>query len=329
MIAESSKEMTLGSRRPCKSVDPFPLTLTKHGLDLIRSDTVTLQVNVGLRCNQACRHCHLEAGPNRSEVMTEATARQVADFAESHSFEAIDITGGAVELNPSLRTMIEWFSACARTVMIRSHLTLLTNPACDRLLEACQRHRVVIVGSLPSTNMSQLEAQRGKGVLEKSISALKKLNSRGYGQCDTGLELNLVANPSGAFLPAPQAQAEKKFRADLYRKWGIVFNNLFTFSNVPLGRFRTWLIESRNFEQYMEKLSSVFNPCTIEGLMCRRLISVSWDGYIYDCDFNQAAGLPWGGTRHHISRMQSPPAKGSPIAVSDHCYACTAGSGFT
>jgi radical SAM/Cys-rich protein len=329
MIAESLKETTEGSRRTCKSVEPFSLALSKYGLDLSRADTTTLQVNVGLLCNQACRHCHLESGPNRSEVMTDATARHVADFAERHSFEVIDITGGAIELNPSLCAMIEWFSACAPTVMIRSHLTLLTDPAYDRLLEACQRHRVVIVGSLPSTNVSQLEAQRGKGVLEKSISTLKKLNSMGYGQPDTGLVMNLVANPSGAFLPAPQAQAEKKFRADLQRKWGIVFSNLFTFANAPLGRFRTWLIESGNFEPYVEKLSSMFNPCTVEGLMCRRLISVSWDGYLYDCDFNQAAGLPWGGSRYHISRMQSPPAKGSPIAVSDHCYACTAGSGFT
>ncbi len=329
MVPESENKTEEMSRRAIRTVEPFSLALSRHGLDLRRAETTTLQVNVGLLCNQACKHCHLEAGPSRSEVMSVTTARQVADFAERQSFQVIDVTGGAPELNPHLGEMIEWFSACAQTLMIRSNLTLLANREYRHLLEVFKSHGGVIVGSLPSTNVSQLEAQRGNGVLEKSISTLKKLNSIGYGQPDSGLELNLVVNPSGAFLPVPQDQAEKKFRADLERKWAVVFNKLFTFANVPLGRFRVWLIESGNFEQYVQKLASSFNPCAVDGLMCRRLFSVSWEGYLYDCDFNQAAGMPWEGSWTHISEMKALPAVGTPIAVSDHCYACTAGSGFT
>jgi radical SAM/Cys-rich protein len=329
MVTESPEKTQEMSGRTARTIAPFSLTLAKHGLDLSRAETTTLQVNVGLLCNQACRHCHLEAGPGRDETMSAATARQVADFAGRHSFQVIDVTGGATELNPHLCAMVEWFAACAPAVMLRSNLTLLAESAYRPVLETCRKHRAIIVGSLPSTNVSQLEAQRGRGVLEKSISTLKKLNSIGYGQSGSGLELNLVANPSGAFLPISQAQAEKKFRVDLQRKWGVVFNQLFTFANVPLGRFKAWLTESGNYGLYVERLSSSFNPCIVEGLMCRRLISVSWDGYLYDCDFNQAAGLPWKGSRTHISELKALPPKGTPIAVSDHCYACTAGAGFT
>jgi radical SAM/Cys-rich protein len=174
-----------------------------------------------------------------------------------------------------------------------------------------------------------MEAQRGRGVWEKSIWTLQQLNSMGYGQSGSGLELHLVSNPTGAFLPPSQVQVEKKFRRDLLKKWGIVFNNLYTFANSPLGRFRRWLVNSGNFEQYMWKLASNFNPCTVKGLMCRSLLSVSWEGYLYDCDFNVASGLFMGGRKVHVSQMETGPASGTPIVVSDHCYACTAGSGFT
>jgi len=158
---------------------------------------------------------------------------------------------------------------------------------------------------------------------------LKRLNDAGYGAEETGLELNLVSNPTGAFLPGAQAQTEKKFRSDLARKWGLVFNNLFTFANVPVGRFSAWLKQSGNLNAYMQKLASSFNPCTIDGLMCRTLVSISWDGYVYDCDFNLARGVPLGGRKRHISHMDGLPEPGTPILAGDHCYACTAGSGFT
>jgi radical SAM/Cys-rich protein len=311
------------------SVDPFALTLCRHGVELKRTHTSILQVNVGMLCNLACKHCHLEAGPHRNEVMDLRTMKEVVAFAKRGQFDVVDITGGAPELNKDISAFVELLDGIKKPLMFRSNLTVLTDDRHGELLESCRRHRVVIVGSLPSLNTGQLEAQRGTGVLDKSISALKKLNAIGYGQPGSGLQLDLVSNPTGAFLPPSQQQTEKKFRIDLEKKKGIVFNNLYTFANVPLGRFRQWLIESENFDKYMQKLASSFNPCTIEGLMCRKLVSVSWDGYVYDCDFNLAAGIPLGGERHHISDLAGPPPEGTPIGVSDHCYACTAGSGFT
>jgi radical SAM/Cys-rich protein len=185
------------------------------------------------------------------------------------------------------------------------------------------------VASLPSVDSVQTESQRGKGVFEKSIHALQRLNAAGYGKKKTGLKLDLVSNPPGAFLPPSQAQAEERFRVILEKKWGIVFNNLFTFANVPLGRFRQWLHASGNLKNYTERLASSFSPCVVEGLMCRTLMSVAWDGYCYDCDFNLAARLPMAGKKSHISQMEGPPEPGTPIAVGDHCYTCAAGSGFT
>lgn len=317
------------SGTPADLIEPFAVRLRGHGLSLTRARTTTLQVNVGLACNQACKHCHLEAGPHRVETMTEETARHVVSLASSVGFQVIDVTGGAPELNPYILQMMRQFSGLAPKVMLRSNLTALGEQRHDDLLELCVTKRVTIVGSLPSVNSSQVEAQRGKDALKKSLDCLRKLNNLGYGLPDSGLELNLVSNPSGAFLPVPQLQAEKKIRRDLERKWGIRFNNLHTFANVPLGRFRHWLLDTGNFQPYMERLSAAFNPCTIQGLMCRTLVSISWDGYLYDCDFNQAAQIPLGGIRTHVSEICSAPALGSTVAVSDHCYACTAGAGFT
>ncbi len=310
-------------------VEPFGQTLAKHGLNLTREKITTLQVNVGLLCNQACRHCHLEAGPNSEAVMSAETVDQVVAFAQRFSFEVIDITGGAPEMNPNLVAMIERLSGMTSRLMLRSNLTALLDAARDDLIEVCTERRVVIVASFPSLNEAQAESQRGRGVFQDSIAVLGKLNSLGYGQPDSGLELNLVSNPTGAFLPSSQDQLEKRFCQVLKNKWGIVFNNLFSFANVPLGRFRQWLEQSGNLEQYLQKLSTSFNPCAIEGLMCRSLISVSWDGYIFDCDFNQAADLYMGGKKTHISDLKELPAPGEPIAVSHHCYTCTAGAGFT
>jgi radical SAM/Cys-rich protein len=196
------------------------------------------------------------------------------------------------------------------------------------MAELFKTHAVVIVASFPSLNETQADSQRGKGIFQRSIGALKKLNAMGYGQ-DTGLELHLVSNPTGAFLPSSQSQAGERFHNVLREKWGIVFNNLFNFANVPLGRFGQWLSQSGNQEKYMDRLACNFDPCAIEGLMCRTLVSVSWEGYLYDCDFNLAAGLGLGGRKIHVSEMAGPPDPASPIAVAEHCYTCTAGPGFT
>ncbi len=282
-------------------VEPFAQTLAKHGLSLTRVKTTTLQVNVGLLCNQACRHCHLEASPKSEEVMTRDTMEKVVDLADRIPFEAIDITGGAPEMNPHLPEMIERLAALTPRLMLRSNLTALAHDERDHLIDLCKQNRVVIVASFPSLNEAQSESQRGKGVFQDSIEVLKKLNSLGYGKPGSGLELNLVSNPTGAFLPSSQEQLEKRFCRVLENKWGIVFNNLFAFANVPLGRFRQWLERSGNLDKYLQKLATSFNPCAIDGLMCRSLISVSWDGYLFDCDFNQAADLHLGGKKTHIS----------------------------
>jgi len=327
--AKSSKVTDEGCSKRAMAIEPFHQALSTHDLKLERDQTTTLQINMGLLCNQTCRHCHLDAGPGRKENMNSETADQIADYAKRCSFEAIDITGGAPELNHNLSGLIERLSSLAPRIMIRSNLSALNDGKRAHLFELFKEYGVVIVASFPSLNQAQTESQRGRGIFSMSIAALKKLNTLGYGVDRSGMELNLVSNPTGAFLPSSQSETEKRFRQVLSKKWGIVFNNLFTFANVPLGRFRDWLLKSENLDKYIEKLSSGFNPCAVEGVMCRTMVSVSWDGYLYDCDFNLARGLYMGGRKIHITEMAGPPESGSPIAVADHCYTCTAGTGFT
>jgi len=312
-----------------ENLDKFSDTLEKHGLKLERDNTTTLQINLGLLCDLTCRHCHLSAGPNRTEIMNWATMKQVIAYAERVSFQAIDITGGAPELVPDLPKLIRALAPLTQRLMLRTNLTALGRPDKIHLLDLLSEHRVILIASFPSTNSGQLEAQRGTGVMDSSLTMLKQLNHLGYGVEGSGLELHLVANPSGAFMPAEQEQAERKFKNDLARKWGLSFNQLYLFANAPLGRFLNWLQQSDNLEGYLEKLINGFNPCTIDGLMCRNLVSIAWDGTLYDCDFNLAADLPMSGQRIHVSELGGLPKKGQAIAIGEHCYACTAGSGFT
>jgi radical SAM/Cys-rich protein len=309
--------------------EPFRQTLLKHGLNLERGKTTILQINVGFLCNQTCRHCHLNAGPDRKENMDVKTADLVIAYAEKGGFEVIDITGGAPELNPNIVNLVEGLSHHTPKLMFRSNLSALNDGKREPLMNLLKDKRAVIVASFPSLNEAQADSQRGDGIFKKSIEALQNLNGIGYGRQETGLQLDLVCNPAGAFLPAPQDQLAKRFRDLLMEKWEIVFNNLFAFANVPLGRFRTWLAEKGNLESYLERLASGFNACAVDGLMCRTMVSVSWDGTLYDCDFNLARGLHMGQQRTHVSEMTGPPSAGSPIAVGDHCYTCTAGAGFT
>ncbi|MDY6791792.1 MAG: arsenosugar biosynthesis radical SAM protein ArsS [Thermodesulfobacteriota bacterium] len=303
--------------------------MSRHALKLERNQTTTLQVNLGFLCNQECRHCHLSAGPGRKENMNSKTADLIVDYAKRSCFEIIDITGGAPELNHNLVSLIKRLSPLAPRIMVRSNLSALNDGSRDHLFELFKKHGVVIVASFPSLNESQTESQRGRGIFRLSIDALKKLNSLGYGKKGTDLELNLVSNPSGAFLPSSQTETQKRFRQVMLKKWGITFNHLFTFANVPLGRFREWLLQSGNLDNYIEKLASHFNPCAVKEVMCRTMLSISWDGYLYDCDFNLARRLYMGGRKIHVSDMSGPPQPGNPIAVSDHCYTCTSGAGFT
>ena len=273
-------------------VPDFSQTLNQHGLVLKRGETMTLQVNLGLLCNQVCQHCHLSAGPGRTELMDLTTIHQVIQFQKKAGCEVVDITGGAPEMNPHLKELIEKMAGLARIIMLRSNLSALYDADDPTLLSLLVKHKVTIVSSLPSLNLSQTDAQRGEGVFDKSLKALKYLNEMGFGKEGTGLVLDLVSNPVGAFMPTDQATAQKRFRKVLKDKWGIVFNQLFTFANMPLGRFETWLKKKGNYDTYLNSLYKGFNPCTVEGLMCRHLISIAWDGYLYDCDFNLAAGLP-------------------------------------
>lgn len=311
------------------SLEGFKRNLDNNGLALTRTHCTTLQINVGLLCNQSCKHCHLDAGPSRKEIMNEKSVGDVLDLAGRFTFETIDITGGAPEMNPHIETLVSKLGPLTRNLILRSNLTAIAERAQEPLLQLLSDKKVTIVASLPSLNEVQAETQRGKNSFATSITTLKKLNSIGYGLPDTGLELNLVNNPTGAFLPSSQEQVEKRFRQMLAQKWGVSFNNLYTFANAPLGRFLTWLETTGNLESYVLKLASNFNPCTLDGLMCRSLISVSWDGYLYDCDFNQALNLFMGGNKKHISELHALPGPHDSIAVSEHCYTCTAGAGFT
>ena len=308
--------------------EPFKNTLARHDLHLVRNESVILQVNTGLLCNQRCRHCHLHAGPKRTENMNAETVDDVVEFAKRCNFEVIDITGGAPELNPHLGSLIEKVAPLTSRIMLRSNLSALYRRN-DQLLDLLKANRVVIVASFPSLNLSQTDSQRGEGTFEVSIRMLQKLNAIGYGCNGAELELDLVSNPTGAFLLPTQQETERRYHQILQQRWGIVFNHLYSFANVPLGRFGQWLIKSGNFDAYMNRLASNFNPCAVDGLMCRSLVSVSWDGFLFDCDFNLAAGLYLGGRQIHVSEMSAPPEKGSPISIANHCYTCTAGSGFT
>lgn len=328
-MANPTPLQTVEAAEDCGCSDLFARTLAEQHLTLVRGDTRTLQLNLGFLCDLACRHCHLQAGPQRREVMSRATMEEVIAFARRVPFAVIDVTGGAPELVPDLPYLLQSLAPLTHKLLLRSNLTAIAEEGRQALLEICVNHRVTLIASFPSLNADQANAQRGGGVFERSLETLRRLNALGYGLPGSGLELDLVASPAGAFLPAGQAQTEKRFKRELAAKWGIVFNQLYTFANVPLGRFRTWLEQSGNFDSYLENLRAAFNPCTIDGLMCRHQVSVAWDGTLYDCDFNLAAGIPLGSVRKHVAQLRQRPEAGAPIATGEHCFACTAGSGFT
>ena len=309
-------------------IEPFEEALERHALRLERERTTALQVNVGLNCDLACRHCHLEAGPHRTEAMERATMDAVIDCAGRLRFASIDITGGAPELVPEIDYLLRSLAPLTPKLLLRTNLVALSGARGEELGALYRELKVGLVASVPATNPAQTEAQRGAGAWEKIVATLKMLNALGYGVPGTGLNLDLASNPAGAFLPAGQQQAEKKFRSDLERRYGISFNSLYTFANVPMGRFLSFLERSGNLEGYLKRLAEGFNPGTVAGVMCRHQLSVDWLGRLYDCDFNLAAALPHGGVSH-ISELAELPAPGTSIPVGDHCYACTVGAGFT
>jgi radical SAM/Cys-rich protein len=307
----------------------FTEKLRGSGLLPLRASGIrVLQINVGKVCNQTCKHCHVDAGPHRRESMSRETAEACMDVLGRTSIPAVDITGGAPELNPNFRWLVERSRALGRHVIDRCNLTiLLTEPYRD-LAGFLAGHEVEIVSSLPYFQARETDLQRGDGVFEKSIEALRRLNALGYGKPGSSLRLNLVFNPVGAFLPPPQGSVEADFRRELGKRYGIVFHSLYTITNMPIGRFLEFLHRSGNYDRYMSRLAGAFNPIAVDGVMCRSTLSVGWDGQLYDCDFNQMLGLPVLDERvRHIRDFGEALLEGRQIAVDQHCYACTAGSG--
>jgi radical SAM/Cys-rich protein len=316
----------LGASGACA---PFEARLASAGLaPLTAAGIGVFQINVGKFCNQTCRHCHVDAGPERREQMSHETARLCIQALAGTDIPTIDITGGAPELNPNFRWLVEQAGALGRHVMDRCNLSVLLLKPQAGLAGFLARHKVEIIASLPYTRAPQTDAQRGDGTFDRSLAALKLLNGLGYGADGSGLTLNLVHNPAGAFLPARQEALQEQFRRELARQHGIVFNRLYTITNMPISRFLEFLIDSGNFEAYMERLANAFNPAAAGAVMCRNTISVGWDGTLYDCDFNQMLELPVRpAASRHIRDFDLAQLRERPIAVANHCYGCTAGSG--
>ena len=302
-----------------EGIDLFPLKPTN--LDIF-------QVNMGKMCNQVCKHCHVDAGPDRKEIMTRQTMQQCLNALKGSDVKTVDLTGGAPEMNPDFRWFVEELSKLGKSVIVRCNLTIIVaNPKYNDLPEFYKKHNVNVVSSLPYFSARRTDSQRGDGVFEQSIRALKMLNAVGYGVEGSGLKLDLVYNPSGAFLPDDQAGLEKQFKQKLKDGWDIEFNELFAITNLPVSRFLDYLIKSENYEDYMTELANAFNPMAAAGVMCRNTLSVGWDGYLYDCDFNQMLELKVEGKMQHVSEFDEKALNERTIKISQHCYGCTAGAG--
>jgi len=308
---------------------PFGEQLRRSGLAPLCATGITVfQINVGKLCNQTCRHCHVDAGPDRTERMSRETAEQCIAALSKTDIPTVDITGGAPELNPNFRWLVEEARALNRHVMDRCNLSVLLLPSQTDLAAFLAEHHVEIVASLPYYRAAQTDAQRGEGIFDKSIEALRRLNHLGYGRDGSGLLLNLVHNPVGAFLPPKQEAIEKQFRNALRAQHGVEFNHLYTITNMPVSRFLEFLVESGNYEGYMERLVNAYNPAAAAGVMCRYTLSVGWDGTFYDCDFNQMLELPvHPDAPAHIRDFDPARLHHRQITTGNHCYGCTAGAG--
>jgi radical SAM/Cys-rich protein len=297
---------------------------------IARKRLETLQVNLGYKCNQSCVHCHVNAGPTRTEMMSAQTVDEVLGFLRLSRVPTLDITGGAPELNPNFRYLVREACVLSVHVMDRCNLTILEEQGQEHLAEFLALQRVEIVASLPCYTEELVDRQRGKGVYAKSIAGLRRLNALGYGRPGSGLLLNLVYNPQGPSLPPAQETLEADYKRVLGETFGIVFNRLFTLANMPIQRFGSTLVSQGRFAPYMELLKHNYRQANLDGVMCRSLVSVDWQGYVYDCDFNQMLGLPLaveGKPRVRLADLVGRDLEGNPIAVADHCFGCTAGQG--
>ncbi|CAM1371843.1 Radical SAM protein [Tenacibaculum litoreum] len=303
-----------------KETNQFPLRPKKLEI---------LQINLGYMCNQVCAHCHVDAGPDRKEIMTIETMEQCLEVIRKTGAHTLDLTGGAPEMNPNFRWFVEEASkAGIKDFIVRSNLTIIkANKKYYDLPEFFKKHNVHVVSSMPHWTRGKTDKQRGDGVFDKSIEALKMLNAVGYGIEGTGLQLDLVYNPSGAFLPGDQTSLENDFKKALKEDFDIIFNSLFAITNLPISRFLDYLIASENYEDYMYSLVEAYNPMAVENVMCTNTLSVSWDGYLYDCDFNQMLNLKVASKSQHISEYNEALLQNRNIIINQHCYGCTAGAG--
>ena len=303
--------------------------LKRHLFPLKPSKLEILQINVGYMCNQVCAHCHVDAGPDRKEIMTKKTLQQCLDVLKISGAHTLDLTGGAPEMNPHFRWFVEEASKIGvQDFIVRSNLTILVaHKKYEDLPAFFKTHNIHVVSSMPHWTQGKTDKQRGEGVFNRSIEALKRLNNMGYGLSGSKLKLDLVYNPSGAFLPGDQKNMELDFKKALYNDFGIEFNNLLALTNLPISRFLDYLIASENYEDYMYNLVAAFNPKTLDNIMCKNTLSVSWDGYLYDCDFNQMLGLKIENPISHIRDFNTKDLMERQIQISQHCYGCTAGAG--
>ena len=310
----------------------FPLLQATDFPPLRRKSIDTLQVNLGYRCNQSCLHCHVNAGPNRTEQMDGATVDMVLKVMRARRIATLDVTGGAPELNEHFRRLVSSARALGATVIDRCNLTILEEPGHEDLADFLCRERVQVVASLPCYAQANVDRQRGDGVFDKSIRALQRLNALGYGADGSGLTLNLVYNPQGPSLPPPQVELEQDYKRLLAANFGVRFNQLLTITNQPIARFGSTLISKGQFRDYMALLRGAHRPENLPGVMCRSLVSIDWQGNLHDCDFNQMLGMPLRadgrrGATLHLRDLLVRDLADNPIAVADHCYACTAGQG--
>lgn len=306
--------------------DTLPLLQATDFPPLARARLATLQANLGYRCNQSCLHCHVNAGPNRTEAMDDATLELIPRVLQARGLAALDLTGGAPELHPRFRWLVETARAQGVKVIDRCNLTILSEPGQEDLAKFLAAQRVEIVASLPCYLEENVDGQRGQGVFGRSIDGLRKLNALGYGRTGSGLALNLVYNPQGTSLPPPQAGLEADYKRELQSRYGIVFDRLYTLANMPILRFGSTLVSKGQFAGYLALLKSSHQPANLDRVMCRDLVSVDWRGRLYDCDFNQMLGIPAAGPAT-LAGLLAQDIEGRPIRVADHCYGCTAGQG--
>jgi len=312
------------------SKSSFKAKLDEFGLFSLKPSALEIfQINLGKMCNQTCRHCHVDAGPDRQEIMSRQTMDLCLQVLKNTEIKTVDLTGGAPELNPDFRWFVQEIKKLGKHILVRCNLTIIVaNKRFNDLPEFFKEHQVEVVSSLPSFTQDRTDRQRGDGVFEDSVKALHMLNVVGYGQEGSGLILNLVYNPAGAFLPPSQIALEKEYKKELSSRYGILFNQLFAITNMPISRYLDYLLTSGNYEMYMDKLISAFNPASVQNLMCRTMLSVGWDGYLYDCDFNQMLDLKVSAsTSQHISDFDFEKLKNRDIIIKQHCFGCTAGEG--